>query len=247
MTDYSFRNPTVQRLAEHLCFIVPIRYRLNPNLRCRAEMDCNAGVVSISFRADADEHVDILHELLHVQQFFEHRFCQLAWITNDPRITGELRHTVNLIRICVDDSWVFWRLHNDYGVFPISDVFFSECENDCNRGVIGHVQDERAIQNKSLQAAWRTRMAELCVREFGSGMSPDRRSLCERFLAKFRQTDQLADQILGALPLRIETPENHQDTLVVLRNLLGFSENHFHLARYTTEFVLRRIPEPDDK
>jgi len=156
-----FQSAKVQQLTEDLNSVVPIRYVLDENMRSRAGFDFKEGYACVSFQPDADEHVDILHELLHVQQLFKQRFCQLAWITDDTRITGELRQTVNLIRFCADDTWVFWRLYDDYDVFPISDIFFIECENDSNKGFIGHVRDETGAQNKSLQAAWRTQR-EVC-------------------------------------------------------------------------------------
>ena len=122
---YNFTDEKVKELYDRLKVIVPIRFENNENIDSNAKMDCKEDHALIKYKSCADEHIDILHELIHVQMFYEEGYCQLAWSTGDPRITSDLEDAVTFIRDIVDDTYVYHKLYTKYGIFPISPIFFS--------------------------------------------------------------------------------------------------------------------------
>lgn len=233
---YTFTDKTVRALNDKLNRIVPIRFETVNSLSANAEMECQRTQALIHYRNSADEHIDILHELLHVQMFYKDGFSQLAWRTGDHRITNELEKTVKYTRDIIDDTYVFYQLYTNYSVFPISPIFFDECEIDCQNQRIGFMERENGI-NKTLVGAWRLRMAELVLEHFKAPLRCTNKKICRKFIKVFAEFDSDVKRLLNLIRQSVK-PENmaitskHAEALEILRDHFGYSSDIVYLAKW---------------
>jgi hypothetical protein len=247
---YEFKNESIKRLFLELNSIVPIRLKLVHDLESNACMDFVPDIQSVVIRYKdcADENIDILHELIHVEMFFKDAFFVLAWQTGNPLATEEIRRAVFHIRNIVDDTYVFHTLHERFGVFPVSPIFFRACRTDCKRQKIQLMESEEGL-NRVLIGAWRLRMAELCTQNFNSGLATSQRRVCFKFLETFSNQNAEIDQVLALLrnsvtPMNLRDAAEHSRALLSIRDSLGLSSEIVYLAKYERRnqgFYLERV------
>jgi|GEM_PF-5204838 len=235
---YEFKSENVDRFFRELNSIILIRFKLVNDLGSNACMDFDPDIqtVIIRYKDHADESIDILHELIHVEMFFRDAFCLLGWQTGDPLATEEITRVVFHIRNIVDDTYVFHALFERFGVFPISPIFFNACRTDCKRRKIQLMESERGL-SRILIGAWRLRMAELCTQDFNSGLTTSQRRACFRFLKMFSNQNPEIDQVLALLrssvtPTSLGGAAEHSRALLLIRDYLGLPSEIVYLAKY---------------
>jgi hypothetical protein len=235
---YDFTSNSVEKFFQELNLVVPIRLVLVNDLGANASFDFDPRTQSVVIRYldRADENIDILHELIHVEMFFRDDFCQLAWPTNDPLATGEVKRIVFHIRNIVDDTYVFHCLYERFGVFPISPIFLRACRRDRKKQKIQLMESEIGL-GRILAGAWRLRMAELCTQSFGSRLASSQRGVCCKFLETFSNKASDVDEVLAFLrssvtPTNVRNAAEHSEVLLLFRDFLGLSPEIVYLARY---------------
>jgi hypothetical protein len=247
---YRFQTQIAERLYRDLSELVPIQFQLDNSLRENSCMrfDKQEQSVIVKFKRNVDEGVDITHELMHVRMEFKNSFSLLSWHTNDPQVTLEIQEAVQRMRNIVDDTYIFHALYQEFDIFPISQNFFRESRRDIRRGQIGIVQGLSTV-NRTLEGAWRLRIAALSIQHFSTRMTLNQRQIATDFLDRFLKVESEIREIVTFIETNITkqfvmNPVDHGIALEALRDRMGFTESLLHLAawqRVENRWILRRI------
>jgi len=230
-----FRDPRVIRLVGELkrlgCEVV---FRLNDALGCNAEtFYCVPPLVE--YRRTAWETVDILHELLHIRQFYVDGFGMLAWPTRSPPCS-DVQRTVKHLRNILDNTVVHRKLWRDYGLLPIHDQFFKECCNDVRNDLIGIATSETGL-NQTLLIAERLWMAKMCLEELCTALSESQRTTCENFRGRFGVKHHDSSTICDSVreldrKKNLADPKEHSESQLEFLGVLGLDRGQLHIAKY---------------
>ena len=232
---YNFKTQYAHDLYSHVSTIVPITFVRDDGMPERAWMDFDdkSQKVEIKYKRTADEIVDIAHELLHVRMQFQDLFPLLAWPTNHSDLTAGIQDLVKRIRDAVDDTYIFYHLFADTGVLPISEVFYREIRKDLKRGII-HILQSLPIESRPLVTAWRLRIADLSLSEYGKNLTTNQRQLSADFISRFQSKDTAAQDLFIHLKQNMvgsSLSNEHElgDALIGLRDKLALP-SWLHLA-----------------
>lgn len=193
---YNFNTEYAKQLYDHVTMVVPIAFIRDNGMSERGWMDFdeNSQTVEIRYKSTSDEIVDIAHELLHVRMQFQDHFPLLAWPTNHPDLTPGIEDIVKRIRDVVDDTYILHQLFANTGVLPISDVFYREIRKDIKRGII-HIVQSLPIESRPIVTAWRLRLSDLSMSEYGEKLTANQRRLSADFISLFQSKDPAAHDL----------------------------------------------------
>jgi hypothetical protein len=246
---YNFKTNYADSLYQLVSAQVPVSFIRDNSLNEYACMDFFdvAQQAKIRHKITADETVDIAHELIHIRMQFIDNLPILAWPTNDSVVTADIQDAVKRIRDAVDDTYVLYRLFEDTGQRPVSEVFYREIRKDIKQGIIRLVQEVPKM-SRSLAIAWRLRIADLSCHVFNSSLTPNQRKLSEEFLSRFVNSDTDAYKLFEYLrnEVKIENlqdPRSIGEVLLCLRDRLELPAC-LHLAkrqRVNGRWELRRL------
>lgn len=245
---YAFATFQYREFAKRMEKVVPINWRQNDGIEANAKMwfDESSHSVVIEYKSGADEVIDILHELLHVEMFFEGGFRQLAWGSPPP---VSVQRLVYHIRNIVDDIYVFTVLSDRFGSFSLSPNFFAECKNDNRKQRICLADNESDPHCQIAVAAWRIRMAEMAANEYADKLKPNQKKIVAQFLEAFKSPPVDVADLLKlirkcAKPSDVSDVTRHSKASIAIRDHFGVPENVLHLAAFQKKadvYVLRRI------
>ena len=246
---YKFKHSTTEQLFQNFSGLVQVTFEHKENMDVNASMDFdeNRQVAIIKHKNQADEEVDITHELLHVRMEFKDGFTLLSWPKGDQSVTPDLKDTIKRIRNIVDDTYIFDRLHREFGIFPISQIFFREIRKDIRAGYIRNIQGLPATC-KMLIGAWKLRIADFALNWYGSDLTTNQRRLSEDFLRRFSASDRDITNMFSFIranvtPQTVDAPQKHGQALEKLPDELALP-SVVHLAsrqKQAGKWVLRRI------
>jgi len=211
---------------------------LNDDLNCNAVTHYDTVPPTVEYKRTAWETVDILHELLHVHQFYLDGFGMLAWPTSHPPPSA-IQRVVKYLRDILDNTVVHRRLWKEYSFLPIHNIFFNECRKDLERGTIGVVQND-AGPARILAIAERLWMAEMCIGEFDVALSGTDRKTCEDFLSFFTVKEPDARKIVDFdreldRTTNLADPCDHSKSQVQLLKKLGLDQGGLYVAKYNAK------------
>jgi hypothetical protein len=224
---YNFKTEYTKQLYSHVSNVVPIVFiQDNGMTECsRMDFDDRSQHVEIRCKSDADEFVDIAHELLRVRMQFHDRFPLLACPADHPDLNPGLNDLVKQIRTVVDDTYILHRLFTDTGMLPISDVFYGEIRKDIKRGIISIAQSF-PVESRSLVAAWCLRLADLSCSVYSKKLTNDQRRFISYFISHFQNKDpvvqglfiHLRQNVVGS---RLSNEKEFGNVLMGLRDKLA--------------------------
>ena len=235
MSMYNFNTEYAKQLYDHVTMVVPIAFIKDNGMPERGRMDFNENSqsVEIRYKSTSNEIVSIAHELLHVRMEFQDHFPLLAWPTNHPDLTPGIQDIVKRIRDVVDDTYILHQLFANTGVLPISNVFYREIRKDIKRGII-HIVQNLPIESRPIVTAWRLRLADLSISEYGEKLTANQRRLSADFISLFQSKEPAAHNLFIHLKQNVvgsSLSNGHKlgTALIDLRNKLALP-SWLHLA-----------------